>query len=186
MKVRCISKANYAYITYGKEYTTHGTQGVNYIITNDRNGVDLYLKDCFEIVEENEMKANGTDANGNPKNFTDADLKEGMVVKLRDGMIGMVTREENGDFAVSYLENTIDHCTWMSSASIKNEAFVELDIVEVYNKRHPQIFFKKTLEEDKLIWKANPEMTEQQKRIQELEDTIAKAQEQIKAIKEGV
>ena len=127
------------------------------------------------------MKYNGVDADGNLKNFTDADLKEGMVVKMRNETSGMIVVYEG--FAVSFFERTAWDCGWTSTASIKNPIEDRLDIVEVYSRPLPWRFFNKTLEQDTLIWKANAELTEQEKRIQELESTIAQAHEQIQQLK---
>lgn len=128
------------------------------------------------------MKYNGVDADGNLKNFTDADLKEGMVVKLRNETVGMIVVYELS-YAISYFERAVWDYTWTSTASIKHPIDEQLDIVEVYSKRPPYQFFNKTLEQDTLIWKANAELTEQEKRIQELESTIAQAREQIQQLK---
>ena len=127
------------------------------------------------------MKYNGVDADGKPKNFTDADLKEGMVVKLCNEATGMIVVYEG--FAVSFFERTAWDCGWSSTASIEHPTDDQLDIVEVYSRPLPWRFFNKTLEQDTLIWKANAELTEQEKRIQELESTIAQAHEQIQQLK---
>ena len=127
------------------------------------------------------MKYNGVDADGNPKNFTDADLQEGMVVKLRNGTAGMIV-VDGQRYAVSYFDRKFS-CTWASNASIKYLLNEQFDIVEVYSKRPPWRFFDTTLELDMLIWKASAELTEQEKRIQELESTIAQAHEQIQQLK---
>ena len=127
------------------------------------------------------MKYNGVDANGEPKNFTDADLQEGMVVKLRNGTVGMIL-SDGQRCAVSYFE-TIHDCTWLSYFSIKHLIDEQFDIVEVYSKRPPWRFFDTTLALDILIWKASAELTEQEKRIQELESTITQAHEQIQQLK---
>jgi hypothetical protein len=126
-----------------------------------------------EFLEANTMK----------KEFTKADLKTGMKVVLRSGdegivMKGFISNDFGGDVII-YMDGGWDRLSEYSDDL--SDKYPALDIMSVFLAERPrQLLTSKG--KFKLLWNRE-EKTEQQKKIEELEVTIKKAQEQIQELK---
>lgn len=124
------------------------------------------------------------------KTFTKDDLKTGMLVELRDGEKYMVFKDAPSlntagtDCLVNinrddwfYLSNFTD-----SIHLVNSNHSSDWDIVRVFQAKHPYAFTG-VGSEYQLIWE-RVEKSPQQLKIEELEQTINKAKQQIEELKE--
>lgn len=138
--------------------------------------VEDFIKNGYWVMET----TNGVDAEGNPLNFTKADLKPFMRVVLRDGTTYIVVENHSDKFFAR--ENGYSY-------SKPNEnllgAYTANDVVKVYDypPQHNHILI--SLCKGKLLWKRveAPVKTEQEIAIEALEKSIKDSQDKLIELK---
>lgn len=126
------------------------------------------------------MKYEGTDARGYAKSISDCDVKEGMIVLLRCKHAGLVVRHLDTYYVKFFKPYGIFTYGEMKLSPFERE----FDIIAVYEKRHPsRVFDTDITSDDKLVWKALPETSREDRRIRDLELLIENSQKEILWIK---
>lgn len=123
----------------------------------------------FKLKEENDMKE-----------FTKDMLKDGMVVKFR-GQDSLMSKGKHLVLCNKLINNTGSVDLGDFTDNLKCIANTVFDVMRVYKVLDSNILDIECWKLE-LIWERK-ELTEQQKKILELEETINKAQEQIKQLK---
>ena len=152
----------------------------DWIICLDGDNTGNYPR-RFKLYKEPRM--NGTDAKGNPLNFTEDDLKPFMRVVIKTGESFITVSKDNVmRLLTPYSVHGFIGPNWLTPRE-NDHAHGEYEITEVYAEPDCISEMLDVTKHGKLIWKRNPQKTAKQIAVEELETSIEASKAKLAELK---